>query len=192
LCAKAYANWNETGNEDSFKVRLWNLWEDSDGDYYQDGNEPSGAPLHVGPYSVQVCLIVYADSDDSGGYSGGDDTVYQVVKSQSEITYELTNEPYINQLNPKSVERNRRFRIFGMNFGPTQTSGEVHVGTLKQFNTDPIGKGKVQPASRIKLWSNTKIAVRLRVPPSWAGKARRVWVVKDDMVSNSRKLTILP
>jgi hypothetical protein len=112
------------------------------------------------------------------------------------VTFELTNVPFITGINPNKQERNKRFRIFGVNFGPTMTTGEVHIGSRKQYNTDPFGKGKIQPAHRIKLWSNTKIAVKMRVPPTWAGTTRRVWVVKDGAsgpeVSNHKKLVILP
>ncbi|MHC4517877.1 MAG: IPT/TIG domain-containing protein, partial [Planctomycetota bacterium] len=186
--AKNYITW--TNSEIKFKFK--NFFEDLDGDYIQDANEPDilmCSDLALGTYSVYVKYIFYIDGD-ANNYDDGD-TITQ-IETSNPVTFELTNDPYINQLNPKNVERNRRFRIFGINFGPTQTDGEVHVGSQKQYNTDPFGKGKVQPASRIKLWSNTKIAVRLRVPPAWAGKARRVWVVKDGVASNHRKLNILP
>jgi hypothetical protein len=143
---------------------------------------------------VQVCLIVYADSDDSGGYSGNEDTIYQVVKSKSEITYEVENTPYINRLNPKQVAKFSRLKVIGNNFGPTQTTGNVHVGRAKHYNLmvgDPATpKGKIQ--DNVKLWSNTKVTVNFRVHNSWKGTKKWVWVVKDGKVSNKRKIQIDP
>ena len=39
FCATIYDEWNATGNKDSFKVKLQDLWIDSDGDYFKDDNE---------------------------------------------------------------------------------------------------------------------------------------------------------
>jgi hypothetical protein len=185
---KNYIDWTNTEIKFKFKT----FFEDLDGDYLQDANEPDilwCENLALGTYSVYVKYIFYDDLD-ANHYDEGD-TILQLESSNS-VTFELTNAPYINKLKPKSVERNRRFRIFGVNFGPTQTTGEVHIGSQVQWNTDPINKGRIQPAHRIKLWSNTKIAVKIRVPPAWAGTNKRVWVVKDGVASNTRKLTILP
>jgi hypothetical protein len=96
--ATIYTDWNVSGNNDSFKIKLENLWRDDDGDYYKDRNEPKYGPngdfplsnLPLEQYSVQVCLIIYADSNGNDRFSGNKDTIYQVVKSKSEIIYELT------------------------------------------------------------------------------------------------------
>jgi hypothetical protein len=87
--AKMYTDWNASGNNDSFKIKLENLWRDDDGDYYKDGKEPI-SDLPLVKYSVQVCLIIYADTNDNGKFSGDKDTIYQVVKTKSDIIYELT------------------------------------------------------------------------------------------------------
>ena len=68
-------------------------------------------------------------------------------------------------------------------------SGEVRIGKKKHYNTDPFTLGKVQ---RIKSWSNTIIKVRVKVRQAWEGKTRHVWVVKNGMVSNRKRVTILP
>jgi len=92
LCAKKYADWNLSGNKDSFRFKLDKLWLDDDGDYKQDNNEqPYGlTDITPGIYAVQVCLVVYADSNGNDKFSGNKDTIYQVVKSQPDIVYEIT------------------------------------------------------------------------------------------------------
>jgi hypothetical protein len=95
-CARRYKKWNLSGNKNFFKVKLQNIWRDDDGDYYKDIDEPVYGPngdypdIIPGPYSVQVCLIIYADTDGNDLFSGNEDTIYQVVKSQSGIVYEIT------------------------------------------------------------------------------------------------------
>jgi hypothetical protein len=78
-----------------------------------------------------------------------------------------------------------------VNFGPTQTTGEVYIGTKAQYNDGaPIG-GKLQ--TKIPMWSSTKIKVKVVFNQTkWAGKKRFVWVVKDGVVSNAKKISILP
>jgi hypothetical protein len=116
------------------------------------------------------------------------------VETSNPVTFELENTPYINQINPKQVSKFRRLRIIGQNFGPTQTTGTVHVGTANHYNlmvgAPAVAKGKIQ--DKVKLWSNTKVTVNFRVRDSWKGTNKNVWVVKDGMVSNKRKVVILP
>jgi hypothetical protein len=175
------------------KFRFKDFFEDLDGDYIQDVGEPTisiCSGMGLGTYSVYLKYIFYEDVDSSGAYNDGD-TQFQ-VETSNPVTFELTNEPYIRALNPVegSQALRTRVRVLGGNFGPTQTGGEVRVGTRAQYNSDPFNKGKLQ--TRIKLWSSTKIAFRLKVPATWAGKRRYVWVIKDGQVSNKRPLDIRP
>jgi hypothetical protein len=143
--------------------------------------------LNLGTYSVYLKYIFYEDFDTSGGYTDGD-TMFQ-VETSNPVTFELTNEPLIRANNPKQASVTTRVRVLGLNFGPTQTTGEVRVGTRAQYNSDPFNKGRLQ--TRIKMWSSTKIAFRLKVPATWSGKRRFVWVIKDGAVSNRRPLDVL-
>ncbi len=177
------------------KFKFKTFFEDLDGDFLQDGNEPSilqCSDLALGTYSVYIKYIFYIDDDTSSSYTDGD-TMTQ-VETSNPVTFELTNQPYINQINPKQVSKFRRLRVIGQNFGVTQTTGEVHVGTANHYNLmvgDPATpKGKIQ--AKVKLWSNTKVVVNFRVRNAWKGTKKNVWVVKEGMVSNKRKVVILP
>ncbi len=179
-----------TWNSTKVKFRFRHFFEDLDGDYIQDVGEPTILwcdDLNLGTYSVYLKYIFYEDVDVSGGYTDGD-TMFQ-VETSNPVTFELTNEPLIRANNPKQASATTRVRVLGLNFGPTQTTGEVRVGTRAQYNSDPFNKGKLQ--NRIKMWSSTKIAFRLKVPATWSGKRRFVWVIKDGVVSNRRPLDIL-
>ncbi|UCG80634.1 MAG: hypothetical protein JSV60_11925 [Desulfobacterales bacterium] len=188
---KNYLAWNP--NEVKFKFKTF--FEDLDGDFIQDGDEPDilmCSDLALGTYSVYIKYIFYLDDDTSTSYTEGD-TMTQ-VESSNPVSFELENTPYINQLNPKTISKFRRLRILGINFGVTQTTGNVHVGTGNHYNLmvgDPLtAKGKIQ--SKVKLWSNTKVVVNFRVRDAWKGSKKWVWVVKDGMVSNKRRVVINP
>jgi hypothetical protein len=187
FCAQVYKKWNASGNKDSFKVRLWNLWEDSDADYYQDGDEPTVDPNNITPgtYSVQVCLIVYGDSDSSGDYTGNDDTIYQVAKSKSEITYEINQDPIIFKLKPDTAEPKEKIAIKGWNFGDLQGNSVVHIDK-KTFDST---------SRRVKFWSNGKIRIKV---PNYKCEAfgennsmtKKVWVTVGGVDSKKKTLTI--
>jgi hypothetical protein len=176
------------------RVNFRTFFEDLNGNYLPDVGEPmipSCSGMGLGTYSVYLKYIFYGDDGSVAGVYDDADTIFQ-VETSNPVTFELTNEPYIRALNPvKASKASRtRVRVLGGNFGPTQTTGEVRVGSRNQYNTDPLNKGKLQ--TRIKLWSSTKIAFRLRVNINWVGKPRYVWVVKDGQVSNKTRLEILP
>ena len=138
-----------------------------------------------GAYSVQVWLIVYGDSDGSGGYTGNDDTVYQVVKSKSEITYEISEDPIIFKLKPDTVEPKERIVVKGFNFGYIQGDSEVHIGQ-KTFDSS---------STKIKLWDNDKIKIKV---PNYKCEAfgenssitRKIWVTVDGIDSNKKTLAV--
>jgi hypothetical protein len=185
-----------TWNNAKVEFKFLDFFEDLDGDWLQDGNEPSITwcdTLGLGTYNVKIKYIFYGDSDSSAGYSDGDMT-YQ-VESSNPLIFELTDDPFITGLNHKQLAKapTSRLRIIGANFGPTQLPGdEVRLGSLKAYNADPFNKGKV--FSVVKKWSNTKIVVKFfrGVPNAWKGKNKKVWVVKDGVASNAKKMTILP
>jgi len=165
-------------------------FEDSNGNFLKDGEAEVLAcdGLAVGTYSVYFKYVFYGDDDSSGTYTAGD-TLFQVETSNS-LMFELTNVPSISGVNPKAFIKGDRIKIIGVNFGPTQTDGEVYIGKKGQYNDGSPTGGKLQ--TRIKMWSNTKIKVKVAAPAAWSGKNRYVWVVKDGVVSNAKKIQILP
>jgi hypothetical protein len=208
FCATQYDQWNASGNNDSFKVRLANLWADQDGDYFKDATEPScgpytGCDLALGSYSVQVCLIIYADTNADSGFSGDEDTIYQVVKSKSDVVYNISADPVILKLVPAQIQRSymdpgppphvvwKILRIYGSNFGPIQGNGQVRVGTAGMYLANPFAGGL--ELDRIALWSNTLIRSAVVLPPIADGMTVYVWVTKDGMVADPpRPLYIIP
>jgi hypothetical protein len=181
-------------NNSQIKFKFKTFFEDLNGNFVQDGNEPSiinCSDLALGTYSVYIKYIFYIDSGPAG-YDAGD-TMTQ-VETSNPVTFGLENTPYINRLNPKQVSKLRRLRVIGQNFGPQQTTGNVYVGTGSHYNlmvaTPTVDKGKIQ--DKVKLWSNTKVMVNFRVRNTWKGTNKWVWVVKDGMVSNKRRVEILP
>jgi hypothetical protein len=182
-------------NNSEIKFKFKSFFEDLNGNFVQDlPDEPTilnCSDMALGTYSVYIKYIFYIDSGPAG-YDAGD-TMTQ-VETSNPVTFELENTPYINQINPKQVSKYRRLRVIGQNFGPQQTTGTVHVGTGNHYNlmvgAPAVAKGKIQ--SKVKLWSNTKVVVNFRVRNTWKGTNKWVWVVKDGMISNKRKVTILP
>jgi len=211
--AKNYQNWSDT----SLDVRIWNTFKDGvdtcgepvDGrNFVQDDATPvpSGpcaghvCPdeptvykcdcMALGTYSVYVKAIYFGDDDVSGDLTCGD-IIFQVEKSDP-VYFELTNKPAIYKLDPWKIERDKRLKIYGLNFGPYQEDGEVRIGTLNQYNDNPSTKGKV--LSVVRSWSNTLIKVKVKVPLTWEGKKKWVWVVKNgeaSLLSYPRPLKIL-
>jgi hypothetical protein len=191
-----YSNWSDT----SLEVSLGDTFEDQidpttgQRNFVQDDgssscpNEPTnscgGLPLDT--YAVYVKAIYFQDEDGSGGLSCAD-MIIQVASSDP-FYFELIDQPYIDKRRPRQVERKKRLRLFGENFGPYQMSGEVRIGTRKAYNTDPLGGGKLQ---KVMSWSNTLVKVKVKTPQKWEGKTRFVWVVKNGLVSNKKRVTIL-
>ena len=175
---------------DQVRFKVTNFFEDlSPGNFIQDETEPAIAAcsnLELGNYSVYVRSVSYRDDDNSGNFTAGD-TVLQVV-ADPPFTFELTEEPFISRLKPKSCPNASRLRLTGVNFGDDQTNGEVRIGKKSDAADPELGKGK---SLNIKNWSNTKIVVRLKVREGWEGKNRFVWIEKDGVKSSYKKIQIL-
>jgi hypothetical protein len=174
--------------------------------------------LSTGIYNVYVKAIYYGDDDASSGLSCGD-TIFEVEKSDP-VTYELTNEPVINKLNPKQIVNvvaapYPLVKIYGGNFNPTQTDGTVRASskancmkrqcsitttTACLINADcPSGEtcepvlGLGTVLSNVRYWSDTLIKVRVNAPSPWTGTTKWVWVEKGGFKSNCKPLaTIAP
>jgi hypothetical protein len=184
--ALVYPSW--TPNE--IKFRFKDFFQDQDGDFLQDGNEPTiegceGMDLRT--WSIYIKFISYSDDDASGTYTEGD-TVSDVA-TRLEGAFELTDDCYIKKLKSRSVARRGRLKILGVHFGNAQMDGEVRIGKAADYYDPFLGKGRL--LDRIKNWSDTKVVVRLKVPARWEGKKKFVWIEKDGMKSNYKKVEIL-
>ena len=180
-------NWANTAVQFRFK----NFFEDLDGDYIQgagDVNLPWCNTLELGAWNVFIRYIFYTDVDNSDSYTDGD-FIHQ-IESSNPLVYVLTDDLNITKLNPKAAPADTVIKIIGINFGATQDGGEVRLGTKPQYNNGALTKGKVQ--KRIRLWSNTKIKFKLKVPAAWYPilKKRYVWVVKAGEVSDKKYVDI--
>jgi hypothetical protein len=143
--------------------------------------------LSIGVYSVYVKSIYFGDDDASSGLSCGD-TIFEVEMSDP-VQFELTNDPYINKLNPKQIERGSLLRIYGGNFGPTQEAGDsVRIGTTAQATDLNLGLGRNQT---VRIWSDTLIKIRVSGLLAWDGTTKYVWVEKGGKKSNYKPLAIL-
>ena len=148
--------------------------------------------LSTGIYNIYVKAIYFGDEDGSGNLSCGD-TIFEVEKSDP-VQYELTNEPFINKLNPKLiVDPNAApyplLRIYGGNFNPTQTDGTARISTKANACTNPaLGLGTQM--NMVKLWSDALIKVRVNAPNAWRGTTKYVWVEKGGFKSNCKPLSI--
>jgi hypothetical protein len=183
---KNYLDWNPN----LIKFRFKKFFEDADGDFLQDGNEPdilNCEGLALDTHLVNIKYVFYMDDDTSGGYTYGDSITR--IETSMPVTFELTNEPAITRLRPQQQAKGSRLRILGVNFGDNQGAGEIHIGTRKQYNTDPFTKGLIM--NRVRVWSDNKVAVRLKAKDAWQGTTKYIWVVKDGMVSNYKKVEIL-
>jgi len=184
-----------TWSNTEVKFKFKRFFEDLDGDYFQDANEPTIEwcdGLALGTWNVFIKYIFYGDSDSSGAYSGSDDIMYQ-VESSNPLIFELTDDPYVTALNPTTIVKGSKLRIIGVNFGPTQQPGdEVRIGKKSQYETDPLNKGSV--LSNVRNWSNTKVVVKFKqgVKNAWIPSTKYVWVVKDGQVSNRSAIKIIP
>jgi hypothetical protein len=138
-------------------------------------------------YSAYVRSVLYEDTDSSGNFTGGD-TITQ-TEMTSPFYFQLTDEPGITALKPNQRAKGSRLRILGVNFGDNQAASEIRIGTRKQYNADPFTKGLVM--NRVRVWSDNKVVVRLKARDAWQGTTKYIWVVKDGMVSNYKKVEIL-
>jgi hypothetical protein len=176
-------HWSNTSVK--FKLQTAGWFVDEDDDFLKDTGEAvqqACEDLNLGTYAVYIKYIYYKDDDASGDYSNND-TMYQ-VESSNLILYELTNNPSVFNANPKSgVVAKDIVKIIGANFGPTQTTGQVFTGSKSQYTSD---SGKLQ--DNVRMWSNTKIKIKIKAPAAYAGKTKYLWVDKGGVQSNAVKL----
>jgi hypothetical protein len=98
------------------------------------------------------------------------------------------------------IRRGDLLRLKGVNFGAQQTTGEVYLGSKQQYcptscfgkdcyGGNPLG-GKLQ--ATVKTWTENLIKVRAKFNETkWGGKKKYVWVVRDGLVSNAKRVKII-
>ncbi|MBW1903495.1 MAG: IPT/TIG domain-containing protein, partial [Deltaproteobacteria bacterium] len=131
------------------------------------------------------CLIIYEDSDGNDSFSGDDDTIRQVVKSQQGIIYEVTGDPWITTLIPASTPptlpgNGQKVLINGMNFGDAQGDSILHIG----------GKSWSVGHPKIKIWKGHKIKFKVPAYEAPFPKYKDVWVTVNGQDSNKVQLEI--
>lgn len=188
--ANASGSWIATKfvecGSDCVKVRFQEFYQDKNGNYVQDIDEPFSSPteLPTGNYEVRNKVIYFGDEDGSGNLSSGD-IIFDVVNSPPEI-FTLTDWPIIYRLSPAECAPGNMIKIIGYNFGTIQGDSIVHIGDKVFDSSKP----------RIKLWSNT--IIKIRVPNyscEWFHmddyKTPRVWVTVNGIDSNKKRIKVL-
>jgi hypothetical protein len=133
---------------------------------------------------MKVATVYFGDEDYSGYFSAGD-SFFEVSTSESQI-FTLTDWPIIYKLTPKSCEPANIIKIIGYNFGNIQGDSIIHIGN-KTFDSN---------SSRIKLWSDTKLKVRIpKYKCEWFNgenlRKRQIWVTVGDIDSNKKSLKVI-
>jgi hypothetical protein len=171
---------------DCVKVRFQDFYQDRNGNYVQDMDEPFSSPAEflTGNYEVRNKVIYFGDEDGSGNFSPGD-TVFNISESPSQ-TFTLTDWPIIYRVRPAECAPGTVIKIIGYNFGNTQGDSVVYIGDKVFDSSKP----------RIKLWSNT--IIKIRVPNyrcEWFHvddyKTPKVWVTVKGINSNKKRIKVL-
>jgi YD repeat-containing protein len=136
------------------------------------------------------CTVTVTFSPSSAGTKNSDLTINSDDPDTQTLNVPLSGTgveqgPIINKI--RGVKKPGLIvRIIGTNFGDTQGNSVVHIGP-KTFNSS---------SPRIKLWSDTKI--RIRLPNYQCGwfkgqdyKYIRVWVIVDGVDSNKKRIKVL-
>jgi len=204
-------------SDTQIRARFFNMFEDGEDPVLEmrnfvqdDGSDPDGCPneptitkcqdIAIGTFEVYFWTVYYTDTDLSGGLTCGDD-IQQVTISDPEL-FELVALPTIFRLNPDSIDRGNRLKILGWKFGPYQNLGEVRIGgklAARQNGLNRPGKNDLplvldlgKELTKVRSWSSTIVKVKCSVPTKWKGKSKYVWIEKDGMKSNWKKLNINP
>jgi hypothetical protein len=184
--ATGYPNWSDT----SVDVKFYNFFRDDSEprNFVANGTDPiiskcdGGDQTWLGSYSVYFVTVYYTDTDLSTNLTVGD-TITQVTFSDP-VLFELTADPVVYRLNPASIDSGNRLKILGLNFGPYQTDGVVRVGKKAQALNSALGQGKLLT---VTSWSNTLIKAKFKSP---SGTTRFVWIEKDGVKSNYKKIKV--
>jgi hypothetical protein len=170
---------------DCVKVRFQDLYQDNNGNYIQDPDEPLSSPDEFlsGDYEVRNKEIYFGDEDGSRNFSPGD-TIFNTYESDPH-SFTLTHSPIIYRLRPAECGPGSIIKIIGYNFSDTQDGSVVHIGN-KTFDSS---------SHRIKRWSNTTIKIRIpNYGCDWFHvndyKTPKVWVTVNGINSNKKRLKV--
>jgi len=94
--------------------------------------------------------------------------------------------PYIDKLNTRKCKPGEKIRIAGYGFGEIQVDSAVHIGKRTYDSS----------SDRIKLWSDTKICIKIpNHKCEWFkgqdDRRRKVWVTVDGADSNKKRLKVM-
>jgi hypothetical protein len=174
------------GGYDCVKVRFQDLYQDKNGNYLQDIDEPFSSPAEflTGNFEVRNKHIYFGDVDGSGNFSPGD-TIFNTYESYPH-SFTLTDSPIIYRLRPAECGPANIIKIVGYNFGNTQGDSIIHIGNKSFDSSKP----------RIKLWSNTIIKIRIpNYSCEWFHaddyKTPRVWVTVNGIDTNKKRIKVL-
>jgi len=111
---------------------------------------------------------------------------FSVGSEPTFVAYVSSMAPHIDKLRPRRCEPGERIRIVGYGFGETQGDSLVHIGNRIFDSSSP----------RIKLWTNTKIKIRIpNYKCEWFKgqdyRRRKVWVTVDGVDSNKKRLKVM-
>ena len=130
-----------------------------------------GSSVSINGASVVVGVM---GDDDAGDHS------------ESAYVFTHVGVPYIDKLNTRKCKPGEKIRIAGYGFGEIQVDSAVHIGKRTYDSS----------SARIKLWSDTKI--RIKIPNykcEWFKdqdyRRRKVWVTVDGADSNKKKLKVM-
>jgi hypothetical protein len=130
------------------------------------------------------------DLEDQSPRISGNNIAWVGGEGQSSEIFFASYGPTIEKLRPRSCKPGETLRIIGAGFGNTQGDSVLHIGP----KTYDFSSG------RIKLWSDTKIRMRIpfkKKPCNWytdgdgTYKKRKVWVTVGNADSNKKRLRVL-
>jgi hypothetical protein len=140
--------------------------------------------LGCNPTTVYNGSINISSSTDLRFYSIDNANNTESVKTET-YTISTTDNPVIDKILGVK-EPGLIVRVIGQNFGDTQGDSVVHIGPRIFDSSSP----------RIKLWSDTKIRIRLpNYQCEWFQgqdfRYRKVWVTVDGVDSNKKRIKVL-
>jgi hypothetical protein len=111
---------------------------------------------------------------------------FSVGSEPTFVAYVSSMAPHIDKLRPRRCEPGKRIRIVGYGFGEIQGDSLVHIGNRIFDSSSP----------RIKLWTDTKIKIRIpNYKCEWFKgqdyRRRKVWVTVDGVDSNKKRLKVM-
>lgn len=172
-------------SDGKIRMKFQNLFVDEDGDFLQDGDEPT-LPVEqilLEDYWLRMSTLWFEDLNTNGVYDEGDSILG--FDSSNPVLFTLADEPGLLSLipnsTPASVPGNAvKVKIKGLKFGDTQGSSLLHIDAKTWAAGHP----------KIPVWRDD--AIKFKVPkydPPFP-KYKEIWVTVDGKDSNKKWLKI--